>query len=66
MLMLERVMKAIEMLEEFPSAGRLGRVHGTRELIVRPAPYVIVYRVREKHIQIVSFLHTSRRWPDRF
>ena len=46
-----------------PAAGRAGRLLGTRELVIGNLPYVIAYRVRERQIEILRVLHTSRRWP---
>lgn len=38
-------------------------VLGTRELVVRELPYVIPYRVRDNHIEILRVLHTSQSRP---
>ena len=46
-----------------PAVGRVGRVLGTRELVIGGLPYIVPYRVREKDIEILRALHTSRRWP---
>lgn len=46
-----------------PAVGRPGRVLGTRELVIGELPYVVPYRLREKDIEILRVLHTSRRWP---
>ena len=46
-----------------PAVGRAGRVLGTRELIIRGLPHIVPYRLREKDIEILRVLHTSRRWP---
>ena len=46
-----------------PAMGRAGRVLGTRELVIGSLPYVVPYRLREKDIEILRVLHTSRRWP---
>lgn len=32
-------------LKRFPNRGRIGHKEGTRELIVAPTPYIIVYGV---------------------
>jgi addiction module RelE/StbE family toxin len=41
----ERLYEATQSLTRFPSRGRLGQVLGTRELVVSPLPYIIVYQV---------------------
>lgn len=49
-----------------PAIGRPGRVLGTREFVIAGLPYIIAYRVREKNLEILRVLHTSRRWPGDF
>jgi toxin ParE1/3/4 len=57
--------KAVEKLASYPTAGRVGRVDKTRELVIPHLPYIIVYRVT-KEIQILALVHTSRKWPATF
>lgn len=45
-----------------PSAGRVGRVMSTRELVISKYPYIVPYQVRENVIYILRVLHTSRKW----
>ena len=40
-----RIRLAAEQLAEFPRMGRLGRVPGTHEWVVRGLPYIIVYQI---------------------
>jgi plasmid stabilization system protein ParE len=42
----------VEELVTFPHRGRLGRKEGTRELVLAPLPYIVVYRVKESILQI--------------
>ncbi|MBA3040509.1 MAG: type II toxin-antitoxin system RelE/ParE family toxin [Alphaproteobacteria bacterium] len=60
-----RLVEAAAFLAYYPEIGRLGRVAGTRELVVAGTPYIIVYRVQAA-IEILTILHTARKWPDRF
>ena len=53
-------------LADYPSLGRSGRVPGTRELVVPGTPYIIVYRVRSAHIEIIRIFHGARKWPAYF
>jgi addiction module RelE/StbE family toxin len=55
----------VERLGPHPEIGRVGRVSGTRELVVPRLPYVVAYRIHESRVQILRVLHTSRRWPER-
>jgi toxin ParE1/3/4 len=63
----ERVVKTIYdsagSLESFPYRGRVGRVDGTRELVLPSLPFVIVYRVLENAVEIAGVLHGAQRWP---
>ena len=62
------VLKVIETVEivllTHPRAGRIGRITGTRELVVDGAPYVIVYRqVGPEQLQVIRVLHDAQQWP---
>jgi toxin ParE1/3/4 len=52
-------------LERFPLIGRVGRIEGTREMVVPGLPYILPYRVVEDVVQIASVIHTSRKWPEK-
>ncbi len=58
----EEFKHASDRLREFPEMGRLGRVEGTRELVVHPR-YIFVYELSDDLITIVAVLHASRQWP---
>jgi len=63
-VVLELIDQAETLLPRHPALGRPGRVLGTRELVVGQLPYIIAYRVRDKDLEILRVLHTSRAWPD--
>jgi toxin ParE1/3/4 len=63
---LDLLLESIQGLSRFPAKGRAGRVHGTRELVVSGTPYIVVYRLVDTTIQILSILHGARRWPSAF
>lgn len=63
-VVLELIDQAEILLPKHPALGRPGRVLGTRELVVGQLPYIIAYRVRDKDLEILRVLHTSRAWPD--
>jgi toxin ParE1/3/4 len=56
---------AVDRLAELPNLGRPGRVSGTRELVVPNTRYVIPYRVRGAHLEIIAVFHGRQRWPKR-
>lgn len=62
----ERIRTTVERLQQFPAIGRLGRVAGTRELVVAGTPYIVPYRIKGEVVQIITVLHSAQRWPDRF
>jgi len=57
-------------IEEFlpgnPAIGRVGRVPGTRELVIPGTPYIVPYRLREGTIEVLRVYHGARRWPESF
>jgi toxin ParE1/3/4 len=63
-VVLELIDQAETLLPGHPAIGRPGRVLGTRELVVGHLPYIIAYRVREKDVEILRVLHTSRASPE--
>ena len=56
----------IIILKSHPEMGRPGRVLGTRELYISGTPFIIPYRIKDNHIEILRIFHTSRKWPDEF
>lgn len=55
-----------EQLPTNPKIGRLGRVAGTRELVISNTPFVVPYRVRDENIDILRVYHAARMWPEQF
>lgn len=60
-----RVVSAVEMLPAQPAMGRVGRIKGTREIVLVDIPYIVPYRVKHD-IEIVTVMHTSQKWPSSF
>lgn len=65
-LVVGRILSAVNLLSYQPALGRVGRVHGTRELVVPKTRYLVPYRVRGETIDILRVFHTSRRLPQRW
>lgn len=59
-----RIQAAVEQLDNFPLLGRVGRVEGTRELVIANTPFIVVYRVKGRTVEILRVLHSSRQYPD--
>ena len=62
-----RIVRAIydspRQLLAFPALGRPGKVEDTREFVLTPLPYVVVYVVDGEVIHIARILHGAQRWP---
>ena len=59
----QRILRAVDLLKKNPAMGRAGRVAGTRELVVADTPYIIPYRVRGEAVEILRIFHAARKWP---
>jgi toxin ParE1/3/4 len=55
---------AISALKSFPNRGRPGKKPGTRELVVRPLPYILVYQVSGDVVYVARILHGAQKWPE--
>ncbi len=49
-------------LDRMPDRGRMGRISGTRELMVTGLPYIIVYEVGKEVVRILHIVHGARDW----
>jgi len=61
--LIRRVYNAATTLLTFPNRGRPGKKEGTRELLLAPLPYIVVYVVRGDVIFVVRILHGAQHWP---
>jgi toxin ParE1/3/4 len=52
-------------LQDYPEMGRMGRVKGTRELVIQRTPFLVVYRVRieASRVEALRVLHGAQQWP---
>ena len=56
-----RIVTVVETLRLHPYLGRASDGPNLRELIIGGTPYVIVYRVRPKHIVINTIFHAAQQ-----
>ena len=49
--------RTVDSLADFPNRGRLGQLPGTREIVVRGAPYVVAYAVTNEMITVLRIRH---------
>jgi addiction module RelE/StbE family toxin len=61
-----KIWKGTELLGRHPTAGREGRVTGTRELVIRGTPFLVAYRMEKNVVIILAVMHAARKWPDEF
>jgi len=57
---IQRLYDAAKSLKEYPHIGRAGKKSGTRELILSPFPYLMIYSVDDHSVYILRFLHASQ------
>ncbi|CAM2194072.1 toxin ParE1/3/4 [Paraburkholderia kururiensis] len=50
------------LLLSHPNLGRLGRIAGTRELVVHQN-YMLIYDVADGLVRVLNVVHAARRWP---
>lgn len=60
---LDEIERQTARLAEYPELGRVGRVKGTRELIINRTSFIAVYRINGEIIQILRVLHGAQQWP---
>lgn len=60
---LDEIERQVDLLVAHPKLGRIGRVKGTRELVISRTPFIVLYRVIGNKIQVLNFLQTSQQLP---
>jgi addiction module RelE/StbE family toxin len=58
----EEIEIKIEKLRYTPRLYKLGRVPGTREMVVQ-GNFVVVYTENSRTVSILRVLHAARQWP---
>lgn len=56
-----RIRKRANDLSQFPDQGTPSRRHGLRQLYVTKTPYILIYRVRDDEVHIITIVHASQR-----
>jgi addiction module RelE/StbE family toxin len=60
----ERIAATARRLLDFPASGRVGRIAGTRELVINGTPYVVAYAITKTTVRILRVLHGAQEWPE--
>jgi toxin ParE1/3/4 len=58
------IVASVQMLASFPMSGRVGRVSGTRELVISTTSIIAVYTIDGNRIAILVVYHGAQQWPD--
>ena len=58
-----RIAEEASRLSRFPHSGRVGKIKGTRELVIAGTPYLLSYRIRKNTIEVAAIYHGARQWP---
>jgi len=62
-VLIRSIYEAPRSLLSFSHRGRPGRKVGTRELVLSPLPWIVIYAVRGDVVSVVRILHGAQRWP---
>jgi toxin ParE1/3/4 len=52
----------VRSLKTMPNRGRPGHRGGTRELVLSPLPYIVVYRVKAETVEVLHVYHGAQDW----
>ncbi len=58
-----QIVDAADRLEHMPERGRLGELAGTRELVLAGTPYILVYEIDDRFVEILRVRHAAQNWP---
>ena len=61
-----RILNNVHQLTMFPMSGRVGRVNGTRELVIADTPFIAAYTIHAGSIVILALYHGAHQWPEEF
>ena len=56
------IYQRVRALRAAPYRGRPGHRTGTRELVLVPLPYVVVYRVNTEAVEVLHIYHGAQDW----
>jgi toxin ParE1/3/4 len=61
--LIRKIYESPSRLETYPKLGRPGKKEGTRELVLAPLPYIVVYQIMGDAAYILRILHGAQDWP---
>ena len=54
---------SVRSLRSSPYRGRRGAIGDSRELLLVPLPYIVVYRIRHDAVEVLHIYHTAQKRP---
>jgi toxin ParE1/3/4 len=60
--LIRKIYESPSNLRNYPNLGRTGKKDGTRELVLAPLPYIVVYQNVDDMIYILRILHGAQDW----
>ena len=60
----QEIRQKTNVLADFPSVGRAGRVAGSRELVAHKN-YIVTYRMKGTHVEIIRVRHVAQKHPQK-
>ena len=60
--LMDEIEEKVAKLPAHPKLYRLGRVAGTREMVVRPN-YIVIYAETPRDVLVLRVLHSAQQWP---
>ena len=61
-----QIATSVQQLAAFPMSGRVGRVPGTRELVISNTPFIAAYAIKKADIVVLAVYHGAQPWPEGF
>lgn len=58
------IVRALRQLGERPQGGRIGRVEGTRELVIQGTPFLAIFEVSRTRVDVLHVKHGRQQWPE--
>ena len=58
-----RIDDEVNFLQVFAMRTRLGRLAGTRELVLTTVPYIACVVVEEQIVHVIGIVHSSQKYP---
>lgn len=58
----DKILERTTLLKAHPLLGKVGRLHGTREIVVTGTPYTLIYLPRADDLTVLRIFHQAQQW----